>query len=158
MRVLRVTGVLLIAALAMSVTGCDTLTEKFKPEPTVVTIEAKVASTEATLTGEVLAPGRPDSLPLWPGSTVIVSKQAQTPQGKSWTASFSTEDPFDDVVKGLAVGLEESGWSAEVADATVGADQTSLLSASGPSAEALFTVARSADSSATAIDVVVTPK
>lgn len=158
MRVLRVTGVLLVAALAVSTTGCDTLADRFKPAPKVVTVEAKVASLDATTTGRPLASGRPEGLPLWPGSTVVVSAQTATPQGRSWTAAFTTEDEFEDVVKGYAVGLQNAGWTAEVTDASVGEEQTSLVSATGRSGDALVTVARSADTSRTNIDVVVTPK
>lgn len=158
MRVLQVTGVLLVAVLAVSMTGCETLADTFKPAPKIVTVDAKVASLDATMTGQPLVSGRPESLPLWPGATVVVSSQTATPQGRSWTAGFTTEDAFEDVVKGYAVGLKDAGWTAEVTDASVGDSLTSLVSAIGPSGDALVTVASSADTSFTSIDVVVTPK
>ena len=158
MRGLRVLGVMLIVAVAVSAAGCARVADSLKPRPNVVVIEATVASVDATISGGTLAPGRPSSTPLWPGSRLVSSAQTQTPQGKSWTASFTTSDEFDDVVKGLAVGLENAGWTTEVADASVGGEQTSLLSAATSSTDALFTVARSADASVTSIDVVITPK
>jgi len=158
MRGMRFLTVAVLAAVCLTATGCSTLTEKFKPAPKVVVLKARVASTDATLTGETLAPGRPRSLPLWPGSKVESSTQAQTPQGKSWTSAFTTTDDYEAVVKGFAVGLKDAGWSSEVADISTDTEKSSLLTASGESADALFTITRSTDSSSTRIDVVVTPK
>lgn len=158
MRVLRVLGVMVCATLAVSAVGCANLTESFKPTPKVVTIEATVASVDATMSGVPLAEGRPENLPLWPGSKVETSTQTRTPQGRSWSATFITADDFDAVVKGLAVGLKDAGWAAEATDASAGAERTALLSASDDAAEALLTVTHSAESSDTSIDIVVTPK
>ena len=151
-------GVVAIATLAISVVGCAPITQSLRPRPKVIAVDAPVARVDVELKGEQLAPGRPPSLPLWPGSTVVVSAETPTPQGKSWTATLVTPDDFDDVVAGLAAGLEDAGWTAEVSDASDGGQLMTLLSAVGASAEALFTVDRSAEASVTSIDIVVTPK
>ena len=151
-------GVVAIATLAVSVVGCAPIAESLRPSPKVIAVDAPVARVDVELSGEQLAPGRPPSLPLWPGSTVVASAETPTPQGKSWTATLVTTDDFDDVVAGLAAGLKDAGWTAEVSDASVSAQQMTLLSAAGSSADALFTVDRSAEASVTSIDVVVTPK
>ena len=158
MRGLRILGVAALVALCLTATGCAKLAEKFKPAPGVVVIAAKVASVDATLTGGPLAPYRPASLPLWPGSHIETSSQTQTPQGKSWNSSFSTTDDYDAVVKGFAVGLENAGWTSEASDLSADTQKGTLLTASDKTEDALFTIGRSTDSSITTIDVVVTPK
>jgi len=158
MRGLRVLGAMTLVALCISATGCAKLQERFKPAPKVVVIAPRVASEEATLAGPKLAPYRPPSVVVWPGSTVIRSANAQTPQGKSWTANFTTPDDYEAVVKGFAVALKKAGWTAEVADMSTATEKSSLLSAARDNADALYTFTRSTDSSVTVIDLVVTPK
>lgn len=155
MRGMRVPVVMMMVALVVSTAGCARVTESFKPQPKVVTIEATVAIVGADINGGTLASGRPANLPLWPGSRLVTS--SQTP-GESWSADFTAADEFDAVVQGLVAGLKEAGWTAEVTDASSGAERASVLSASDSSADALFTVARSPDATLTSIDVVVVPK
>jgi len=158
MRALRLLGVATLVAVVLSTAGCGKLKEKFTPPPTVVTLAPPVASVEATLTGEQLVEGRPESLPLWPGSTVIESSTTRAPTGISWNAAFTTQDDFDAVVKGFAVGLEKSGWTSEATDASTDADKITLLAASTKKFDAVFTFSKSTDSSTTEMNVVVTPK
>lgn len=158
MRGLRLIGAAALVAVALSTTGCGRLKETFTPPPKVVTVAPVVASVEATLTGEQLVEGRPESLPLWPGSTVITSGTTRAPTGISWNAEFTTLDDIDAVVKGFAVGLEKSGWSPEVTDASIDTEKVVLLAASAKKYDALFTFSKSTDSSTTEMNVVVTPK
>ncbi len=158
MRGMRLLGVAALVAVCLAATGCTGLKERFMPSPTVVTVAPSVASVEATLTGEQLAEGRPTSLPLWPGSTVTTSSTTRAPTGISWNAEFVTDDDFDAVVKGFAVGLDKSGWTSEVTDASIDAERITLLAASAKNADAVFTFTRSTDSPETGISVVVTPR
>jgi len=158
MRGLRLLGVAALVALVLSTAGCGKLKEKFTPPPTVVTLAPPVASVEATLTGEDLVDGRPESLPLWPGSTVTTSSTTRAPTGVSWNAGFTIDDDFDAVVKGFAVGLEKSGWTAEATDASTETEQVTILAASAKKFDALFTFTKSTDASTTEMNVVVTPK
>jgi len=158
MRGLRLLGVAVLVAVVLSTAGCGTLKEKFMPPPKVVTLAPLVASVEATLTGEQLAKGRPGSLPLWPGSTVTTSSTTRAPTGTSWNATFTTADDFDAVVKGFAVGLEKSGWTAEATDASTETEKVAMLAASAKKFDALFTLTKSTDSSTTEMTVVVTPR
>ena len=158
MRGLRLIGVATLVAVVLSTAGCGTLKEKFSPPPTVVTLAPLVASVEATLTGEQLVEGRPASLPLWPGSTVTTSSTTRAPTGTSWNATFTTDDDFDAVVKGFAVGLEKSGWIPEATDASTDSEQVALLAASAKKFDTLLTLTKSTDSSTTEVSVVVTPK
>ena len=158
MRGMRLLGVAALVAVCFSATGCIALKERFTPPPTVITLAPPVASVEATLTGEYLVEGRPESLPLWPGSTVTTSSTTRAPTGISWNATFTTADDFDAVVKGFAVGLEKSGWTSEATDASTDTEKITLLSATAKKFDALFTLTRSTDSSTTEIGVVVTPK
>ena len=158
MRGSRFLGVATLVAIALSTTGCARLAGQFKPAPKVVVLAPKMASVEATLVGSALATGRPESLPLWPGSKIAASAKTATPQGASWTSRFTTADDYETVIKGFVVGLKKAGWSADLSDMSVDAAKTALLSAGNSSADALFTITRSAESSVTTIDVVVTPK
>lgn len=155
---LRLLGVAALVALVLSTTGCGRLKAQFTPPPKVVTLAPPVASVEATLTGEQLVEGRPESLPLWPGSVVTTSSTTRAPTGISWNAGFTTDDDFDAVVKGFAVGLEKSGWTSEATDASTDTEKITLLAASAKKFDALFTFTKSTDSSTTEMNVVVTPK
>ena len=158
MRGLRLLGVAALVALVVSTAGCGKLKEKFTPAPTVVTLAPLVASVDATLTGVQLVEGRPEALPLWPGSTVTTSSTTRAPTGISWNAGFVTEDDFDAVVKGFAVGLEKSGWTSEATDASTDTEKVAILAAAVKKFDALFTFTKSTDSSTTEMNVVVTPK
>ena len=158
MRGLRLVCAAALVAVSLSAVGCGTLKEKFTPAPEVVTLAPQVASVEATLAGEQLVEGRPESLPLWPGSTVTTSSTTRAPTGISWNATFTTDDEFDAVVKGFGVGLEKSGWTTEATDASTDTEKVAILAATVKQFDALFTLTRSTDTSTTQVSVVVTPK
>lgn len=139
----------LIAALALCAlvapvaSGCasvkKTLDAKFTPPPTVVTQEATVAAVGASVVGTMTGTF-PDQLPVWPGAKIVRTKTTKTAQGKAFSATFTTVDPFDDVVAGLGKGLTDSGWQVAVTDASSPEASASVLVISNANNEGLVTV------------------
>ena len=97
MRARNLMIITVLAALLLSGSGCTKvktkLDAKFTPPPKVVTVEATVAAGGAPVTGK-LVKGFPSTLPLWPGASLTSSKTTKTPQGKSYSATFKTGDPY----------------------------------------------------------------
>jgi hypothetical protein len=103
MRVRSILVLALLGLLAVSATGCQQILKAVTPPALIkhVTVSAKVGTPDAQINGK-LSPGRPSNLPLWDGSTVVHTQVVKSTLG--------TPDPYDDVVKGMATGLQKQGW------------------------------------------------
>jgi len=150
----------MIALFALGVPGCasvkNTLDAKFTPPPTVVTQEATVAAVGASVVG-TLTGDFTKTLPLWPGSKVVRTRSTKTAQGTAFSATFSTIDPFTDVVAGLGEGLKKAGWKVEVADVSSPDASASILTISNSANEGLVTVSEIASKPVT-IEYTIAPK
>ena len=121
----------LLVALGAAMTGCSQVQQAMAPKPKInkVTIEAKVAAPGAAVGGK-LTGGAPETLPLWPGATVVRSKATKTPQGTTWTATLSTPDPYRDVLNGVGVGFQRAKWEVAAQDMTSGNTSSTVLTVS----------------------------
>ncbi|NTU71295.1 MAG: hypothetical protein HGB10_05705 [Coriobacteriia bacterium] len=158
---LRLKSMVLVALLAgaVVVSGCSvkqSIDEKLAPEPTQVTVEATVAAVGAPIDG-TLKPGFPDTLPMWPGAKVAAGKTTKTPQGKSYSATLTTTDPYADVLAGVGEGLKRAGWTVEAMDVGTPEQQATILSASSDSADGIITVSQ-LPKKPVRIEYVITPK
>jgi hypothetical protein len=139
MRGQLVVGAALIAALSLSTTGCNQLTEKFKPAPKIVTREATVAVAAAPVVGAFQYPP-PNGLPLWPTAKVI-KPEKRAKGSKSWDETLLAADTYDDVIAGMVTGLEKGGWQVETIDASTPEARTSILNVVGDGREGVITIA-----------------
>jgi hypothetical protein len=159
---MRARNLMLVPALALALlgSGCSamksTIDAAFAPAPKVVTQEATVAVASAVVSGTPVA-GFPDTLPLWPGSALAKSTVTKTPQGKSYSASFTTSDPYGDVIAGMGVGLKNAGFTAAATDGSSGQLKASILMVSNDQLEGIITISKSPKKPVT-MDYVVTPK
>lgn len=125
-------------------------------EPRIITREATVSAVGAVVSG-ALAKGFPVDVPLWPGSKITMSAVTTTPQGESWLATLLTNDDYEPVLKGMAAGLQNAGWTVESQDVGTPTDPSSMLTISRAEAEGLVTVSSDTERRTT-IEIVVTPK
>ncbi len=153
MRGRLVVAAALIGVLSLTATGCDQLTERFKPAPTIVTREATVGVAAATVQGEFQSPA-PDGLPLWPTATVI-PPQKPAKGSKSWDETLLAADTYDVVLAGMVTGLEKGGWQVETVDASVPGARTSVLNVVGSGREGVITIAETPEG--TTIGYVIAP-
>lgn len=147
----RLLTVGLLAALALgSLGGCAALDAALAPEPKVVTEEATIADPDAQVIGTV-ADGAPESLPLWPGARVEASKSVR----EAFTLVLVAQEPFDEVVNGVAVGLQRAGWEvAEEAGGDAG-ERVTVLTIGRAGASGFVTLAEGTDG--TTIEYIVEP-
>ena len=159
---MRIRYLMIVPVLAVAVlgSGCSSvkasLDAKFTPKPTVVTQEATVAAVGVPVDG-TLSVGFPDSLPLWPGSVLTKTKVTKTPQGKSYTANFKTDDPYKDVLAGVNEGLKTAGFKVAATDGSTSAVKVNILIISNSSLQGIVTLSQMPNA-ATHIEYVITPK
>jgi hypothetical protein len=148
-------GVLLAVSLLVA-TGCDSITQVLNPPPVVthVKVDAKVGKPGAALRG-TLKPGAPADLPLWEGAGVTRNAVTKSRAGVAWSATLTTADPYDDVVKGMAVGFQRANWQVELQDVTSTESSTTVLTVASGSATGIVTIAARKDGT-TRIGYVVT--
>lgn len=144
----------LISVLALSATGCDQLTERFKPAPTIVTREATVAVAGAPLEGSFQYEP-PQGMPFWPTAKVI-QPEKRAKGSKSWDETLLAADTYDVVLAGMVTGLEKGGWQVETIDASVPGSRTSLLNVVGNGREGVVTIAETPEG--TTIAYVIAPE
>jgi len=147
MRLRPILSALLAAAVAFGLFGCDAIKKAITPAPIIkhVAIAPKVGQPGATVVGSLKA-GAPANLPLWEGSNVLRSGTTKSDVGSSWSAILSTTDEYQDVVKGMAVGFQRSGWQVQEAeDAGSGEASATALTVSGPSAMGVVTISVTKD-------------
>jgi hypothetical protein len=153
MRARLVVATAIIGVLSLSATGCDQLTQKFKPAPTIVTREATVAVAAAPVEGTFRSPA-PDGLPLWP-TAKVVDAGSRNKSSKSWDETLLTADTYDIVLAGLVTGLEKGGWQVATIDASVPGARTSVLNVVGNGREGVITIAETPEG--TTIGYVIAP-
>ena len=156
MRVRRIVVAALAVALPMLLSGCAAVSGLVAGKPNVVTREATVSAVGAPVQGALVA-GFPSDVPLWPGALVVRSGLAQTPQGKNWSATLVTKDPYQPVLEGMGLGLEKAGWKVESQDVGTTTDPSVVLTITRATADGLITLSRTVDRG-TSIEIVVTPK
>jgi hypothetical protein len=149
-----------LLAAALLGAGCTTvkakLDAKFTPPPKVVTVEATVAAAGAPVTG-TLAKGFPSTLPLWPGAKLKTSKTTKTPQGNSYSAMFSTHDPYADVLAGIGLGLKNAGFKVSANNASTDNMKVDILAVSNARVEGIITISQ-LTAKPVYLEYVVTPK
>jgi hypothetical protein len=101
--------------------------------------------------------GFPDTLPMWPGAKVTKTKTTKTPQGKSYSATLTTVDPYADVLAGVGEGLKQGDWTVEAADVSSPGQKVTLLTISSKTGEGMITVSQMTKKPVI-IEYVVTPK
>jgi len=155
MRLRSITALVLLGVLAVSATGCQQILKVVTPTALIkhVTISAKVGTPDAKITG-TLKKGYPSNLPLWDGAGVIHNQVVKSSAGVSWQATLSTADPYDDVVKGMAAGLQKQGWqvSAETLPSTEASTTAFTVAASTGSGVVTISAQKNAS---TRIDYVI---
>lgn len=158
----RVLVVLFVLVALLAAAGCDGAEKALKPEPKVVTRKATVASPDAKVEGAVTV-AIPDGLALWPGSTVVETLETE----EAVSLTFTTTDEYEDVLAGLAKGLQDAGWTveqesvegvepAEDSSETAEAGAMALLTISNATHEGVITLVENVDGGAQ-IDYVVSP-
>jgi hypothetical protein len=142
MRYRSILFIALLAAFALMATGCDSLSQMLNPAPVVthVKVEAKVGKPGVPLRGK-LKPGAPADLPLWEDAGVTKNAVTKSPAGVAWSATLTTTDPYDDVVKGMAVGFQRANWQVELQDVTSTEGSTTVLTVASGSATGIVTIA-----------------
>ena len=147
----------LVAVVALPLSGCDAVTKAITPPAIIkhVTVQAKVGQPGAQIQG-TLKPGAPSNLPLWEGAAVVKSNIVKSKLGKSWSAILTTTDPYDDVVRGMAVGFQRTGWQVESQDVSSAEGSTTVLAVTGSSATGMVTIAVEKDKT-TQISYVISP-
>jgi hypothetical protein len=147
MRYRSILFALLLAAFSLMASGCDSITQMLNPPPVVthVKIEAKVGKPGVSLRG-TLKPGAPTDLPLWEGAGVTRNVVTKSRAGVAWSATLTTADPYDDVVKGMAVGFQRASWQVELQDVTSTEGSTTVLTVASGSATGIVTIAAQKDS------------
>jgi len=156
MRARAILTVALISALALGVTGCDQIKKAIAPAPKInhVTIKAKVAAPGAAIAG-ALKQKIPDNLPLWPGSGVMKERLTKGSNGDSWSATFNTFDPYNDIVSGTAKGFQDASWQVMQQDVSSADASITVLTVSDSAAEGVVTITAQPDKS-TQIGYVIT--
>ncbi len=146
----RFTAAALALVLGFALTGCQKLEQTFTPEPTIVTEESTVAVEGAAIQGD---PGKdmPEGLPMWPGAKVESSDVFKG----TYTLVLTAPDTYDDVLNGLAVGLQRAGW--EVAEDSSGDEggRVAVLTVSTDGLAGFITLAES--EAGTTIEYVLEP-
>lgn len=147
----------LVIAAVLPVSGCDAITKAVTPAQVIkhVTVQAKVGQPGAKVEG-TLKPGAPSNLPLWEGAGVLKSSVVKSSLGKSWSAVLTTADPYDDVVKGMAVGFQRTGWQVESQDVSSTEGSTTVLAVTEASSAGMVTIAAEKDKT-TQISYVISP-
>ena len=159
---MRVRYLMVVPALAVVLlgSGCSAVKQKldakFTPPPTIVTQEATVAAPSAQVSGTVSA-GFPETLPLWPGASLVKKSTTKTPQGKSYTAEFTTADPYGDVLAGVGAGLKTAKFKLSAVDASTEMVKVNVLMISNSKIEGIVTVSQ-APKKLVHIEYVITPK
>jgi hypothetical protein len=127
--------------------GCSSVKSQLDatltPKPTVITQEATVAAVGAIIHGAPVR-GFPESLPMWPGAKVSVSKTTKTPQSKSYSATMSTKDPYADVLAGVGAGLKKAGFKVTATDGSTDTVKVTLLMISDSTLEGIVTLSQAA--------------
>jgi hypothetical protein len=151
-------SVALVAVLAMGVTGCDQIKKAITPPPKVtrVAVAAKVAAPNAKIVG-TLKQKLPDNLPLWPGSGVMKERLTKGSNGDSWSATFTSADPYTDVVNGTAKGFQDASWQVMQQDVSSVDASITVLTVSSQAAEGVVTVTAQPDKSTQIGYVITTP-
>jgi hypothetical protein len=147
----------LVTVAAVPLSGCEAITKAITPPAIIkhVTVQAKVGQPGAKVEG-TLKSGAPSDLPLWEGASVLKSSVVKSKLGKSWSAILATPDAYDDVVKGMAVGFQRTGWQVQSQDVSSTEGSTTVLAVTGPSAAGMVTIAAEKDKT-TQISYVISP-
>ncbi|MDR3686972.1 MAG: hypothetical protein P4L93_08465 [Coriobacteriia bacterium] len=158
MRARTILSLALVAALALGLTGCDQIKKALAPPPTInhVTIKAKVAAPGAAIVG-TLKQKLPASLPLWPGSGVMKERLTKGSNGDSWSATFTTSDPYNDVLSGTAKGFQDASWQVMQQDVSSADASVTVLTVSSSAAEGVVTITAQPDKSTQIGYVITTP-
>ena len=156
MRVRAILVFALVTALALGVTGCAQIEKAIAPAPTInhVTIKAKVAAPGAAIVG-TLKQKLPADLPLWPGSGVTKEHLTKGTNGDSWSATFTTTDPYNDVLVGTAKGFQDASWQVAEQDLSSANASVTVLTISSSAAEGVVTISARPDKT-TQIGYVIT--
>jgi hypothetical protein len=133
---------------SLSVTGCGRLERALTPPPTVVTLEATVAAPGATVQGD-LPGGVPVDLPLWPSARVMEADAS----GEAVSMTLLAQEPFSDVLAGVAKGLSDSGWDVAREEAGEDGSRTAILTVAGDTHEGLVTIIENDDATVTMVYV-----
>jgi hypothetical protein len=96
-------------------------------------------------------------MPMWPGATLTKTKTTKTPQGKSYTADFSTPDPYADVLAGVGEGLKRAGFKVTATDASTGPVKVALLVIADKKFQGVVTLSKMPNEPVT-IEYTITPK
>ena len=141
MRVRTIVALAVVAVLPIPLSGCGAVKAAFNPKPkvNVVSREATVAVVGAPVNGK-LAERMPEGVALWPESTVVGSHLTKTPQGASWSVQLATNDPYDDVIKGMGVGLEKAGWTVQAQDVGTAEAPSRILTLTRDGSDGLVTI------------------
>jgi hypothetical protein len=131
----RLTIMLALTVLVAPATGCAGLRERFTPPPTVVTEEATRAASGAAVRGD-LDPSTPSDLPLWPSGQVVDS----TSTDDAYSLTLTTDDAFDDVLKGVAAGFTDAGWEVTSDASGEEGGRTAILEVAREGREGLVTL------------------
>ena len=140
MRARTIVTAALIGVLSIAATGCDQMTERFKPEPKIVTREATVAVAAAPVVGS-FRDAVPNGLPLWP-TAKVVEPEKRAKASKSWDETLLAADTYEDVLAGTVTGLERGGWQVETIDASTEEASATVLNVAGNGREGVITITR----------------
>lgn len=159
MRARTITTLSLLVALAAVLAGCSQIKQVVTPKPKInkVTIEATVAVPAAPITGK-LAAGSPENLPLWPGSVLVRYQSKKVPQGTTWTTTFSTGDPYKDVLNGVGVGFQRAQWQVAAQDMSSLEGSSTVLTVSNSKVEGLVTISDLPTQKIVKIEYDITPR
>jgi hypothetical protein len=155
MRLRSLLALVLFAVLAFSATGCQRLLDSITPPALVNTViqKAKVGDPSAKVSGKLEA-GYPSNLPFWEGATVSKTHVVKAKSGNSWTATLITTDPYGEVVNGMAQGLQNAGWTAELAAETSTGTSSTVMTVLSSSGTGVVTIVAKKDNT-TAIGYVI---
>ena len=155
MRVRLIVLAALLAVVVPGVSGCGQIDAMLNPKPKVITQEATVAVAGASVQGQLEAE-MPEGLPLWPDAVVTDSTLSKVPGGKSWAASFTTTDVYDDVYKGMGAGFQRAGWTVESVDTSVPEAKSATFTVQKDNVEGVVSISQ-VDSGTVSIDYVMGP-
>lgn len=150
----RLISTALVALLALSVVGCRDPKTVLKPKAKVITRKATVASPDASIEG-TLSIALPSDLALWPGANVVESNETE----EAVTLTLLADDEFDDVLAGLAKGMQDAGWAVAQEESDTsdeGAGRVTILEIGNDTSEGFITLLENADGTVQ-IDYVVSP-
>lgn len=139
----RLIAAALVALLAVSAGGCNDPKTVLKAKPKVITRKATVASPDASVEG-TLSVTLPSDLALWPGANVVESSETE----EAITLTLLASDEFDDVLAGLAKGMQDAGWSVAQEDSDTsedGAGKVTILEIGNDTYEGFITLLENAD-------------